>query len=318
MTPRSSRSRRIIVTGASGFIGRHALPELVERGYEVHAIGRTSVRGIQGVAWHDCDLLAPGAAAPIMAELRAACLLHLAWNAVPGSFWSAPGNLDWVAVSLQLFRAFAANGGRRAVFAGTCAEYDWSHELLTEFETPMMPRTLYGRAKGAIRELLFAASDILDVSIAWAHLFSLYGPHEPKGRLVSDLVHGLLEQRPVDCTDGTQERDYLHVQDAARALVDILDGDLVGPVNVASGACRPVGLLIDELARQIGRPDLIRRGALTLSPDEPRRLAADTRRLFGHVGFRPRIDLATGLADTIAALRPRSTGGIARPANQLG
>lgn len=299
---------RILVTGASGFIGRHTLPELATRGYDVHAVGRTSLPEIRNVTWHECDLLTPGAVVPIVRALRADHLLHLAWNAVPGSFWSALDNLDWVAATLQLFRAFAASGGRRAVFAGTCAEYDWSFDLLTEDETPMVPRTLYGRAKGAVREMVLDPHASKDVSVAWTHLFFVYGPGEPRGRLVSDLVAGLLARQAVGCTEGRQERDCIHVKDVARAFVDVLTSDLRGTVNIASGVCRPVASVINEIARQMGRPDLVRLGALSLSPNEPQRLAASTTRLFDCVGFRPRFDVAAGIADTIAASRAKMVG----------
>ncbi len=296
---------RIIVTGATGFIGRHALGELAGRGYEIHAVGRSPV-GDGRATWHPCDLLVPGAAAPIVRAVRPDCLLHLAWNATPGTFWSAPDNLDWVAATLQLFAAFADAGGRRAVFAGTCAEYDWSADLLIEDETPLRPRTLYGRAKRAAGELLTEVGTARGISVAWGRLFFVYGPGEPRGRLVPDVMAGLLAGRPVDCTDGRQERDFIHVKDAARAFADLLSSDFCGNVNIASGQCRPVAGLIDEIGRQIGRPELIRLGAIPLADSEPRRLAASMRRLGDAIGFKPGFDLATGIADTLEAHRART------------
>jgi nucleoside-diphosphate-sugar epimerase len=294
--------KRIIITGATGFIGRHVLRELAGRDYDVHAIGRYPVDDGHA-SWHHCDLLTPGAAAPLLRSLRADYLLHLAWNATPGSFWSAPDNLDWVAATLQLFRAFAEAGGRRAVFAGTCAEYDWSFDLLTEDETPLRPRTRYGRAKRAAGELLLDAGAAEGVSVAWGRIFSVYGPGEPPGRVVSDLIARLLAGRPAACTDGRQERDFIQVKDVARALADILAGDFCGNVNIASGDCRPVASVIEEVGRQIGRPELIRFGAIALSSDEPRRLAAGMERLRDLIGFEPKFGLVDGVADTISAFR---------------
>jgi nucleoside-diphosphate-sugar epimerase len=293
---------RIIVTGATGFIGRHVLGELVGRGYEVHALGRSPV-GEGRTTWHRCDLLMPGAAEPLVRAVQADSLLHLAWNATPGVFWSAADNLDWVAATLQLFRVFADAGGRRAVFAGTCAEYDWSADLLVEDETPLRPRTLYGRAKRAAGEMLTDPGAAQGVSVAWGRLFFVYGPGEPPGRLVPDLIAGLLAGRPVDCTDGRQERDFIHVKDAARAFADILASDFCGSVNIASGQCRPVATLIEEIGRQIGRPELIRLGAIPLGDNEPRRLAAGMRRLSDLIGFKPRFDISRGIADTLSAYR---------------
>ena len=131
-----SNPRRVLLTGASGFIGRHVVPLLKSREFEVHAISRSRA-----------DLLIPGVAAALVESIRPTHLLHLAWNAEPGRFWTAPDNLDWVAASLGLHRSFAALGGGRAVFAGSCAEYDWTHSLLDEAATPCAPATLYGIAK---------------------------------------------------------------------------------------------------------------------------------------------------------------------------
>lgn len=280
-------TRRVLVTGGGGFIGRQALHSLHERGFEVHAPGRSQL-----------DLLRPGAAAAEVMRIRPTHLLHLAWNATPGRFWTAEDNLDWVAASLQLFRAFAAAGGRRAVVAGSCAEYDWSAELLDEVATPSRPATVYGIAKDALHRLIAAAPS--NVEVGWARVFFLYGPHEAPGRLVPDVIDALLAGREIACGDGAAERDFMHVEDVAGALVAFLDSAVTGPVNIASGCCRSLRSVIEEIAAQIGRPELVRYGARPTPPGEPRRLEAATSRLRGEVGFAPRRDLREGLAETIA------------------
>jgi nucleoside-diphosphate-sugar epimerase len=278
---------RVLVTGGGGFIGRHAVPLLRTRGFEVHAPTHA-----------EADLLAPGVAAALVARLRPTHLLHLAWNATPGRFWTAPDNLDWVAASLALHRAFVAAGGRRAVFAGTCAEYDWSGPLLDEGTTPCTPATLYGTAKDALRRLVQASPE--GVSLAWGRVFFLYGPQEAPGRLVPDVVSALLAGQEARCGTGLVQRDFMHVADVAGALVALVESDVTGPVNIASGDCVPLRQVIDEVARQIGRPELLRYGARPSPAGEPARLAAATRRLREQVGFTPRFGLAEGLAETIA------------------
>ncbi len=285
-------SGRVLVTGGGGFIGRHAVALLRQRGFEVCAPSRA-----------EADLLAPGVAAALVARLRPTHLLHLAWNATPGRFWTAPDNLDWVAASLALHRAFAAAGGRRAVFAGTCAEYDWSHAELDEATTPCAPATLYGTAKDALRRLVLAAPD--GVSVAWGRVFFLYGPGEAPGRLVPDVVAALLAGQAARCGEGLVQRDIMHVADVAAALLALLESPVTGPVNIASGCCVPLRCVVDEVARQVGRLDLLRYGARPSPPGEPARLAAATRRLRAEVGFAPRLGLAEGIAETIAWWRGR-------------
>ena len=285
--------RRVLVTGGGGFVGRLALPLLRQRGFDVHAPRHAAA-----------DLLAPGVAAAEVARCRPTHLLHLAWNATPGRFWTAPDNLDWVAASLALHRAFAAAGGTRAVFAGTCAEYDWSHAELDEAATPCLPATLYGTAKDSLRRLVTASPE--GVSLAWGRIFFLYGPGEARGRLVSDMIGALLAGQEAHCGEGLAERDFMHVADVAGALVSLLESEVTGPVNIASGNCLPLRSVIDEIAAQIGRPDLLRYGARPTPPGEPRRLAAASRRLRQEVGFTPRFGLRDGLADTIGWWRQQA------------
>ena len=122
---------RVLVTGATGYIGRHTLPILVRSGHTVHATSRTlpdlAARSRVPAAWHSVDLLTPGAPEWIIEQVRPEAVLHFAWNATPGVYWTAADNADWEEATVSLFSAFADAGGRRFVGAGTCAEYDWSH-----------------------------------------------------------------------------------------------------------------------------------------------------------------------------------------------
>ena len=293
---------RVLVTGASGFIGRHLVPLLAAQGYEVHGVARRVFPPEPvtdpAVKWHEADLLAPGAARSVARSVRATHLVHLAWNVTHGRFWSVSDNLDWVAASLELHAGFVEAGGRRAVFVGSCAEYDWRHDLLDEATTPCQPATLYGTAKHALHLLLRAAAPQSKLSLAWARLFFLYGPHEPLARVVPYVMASILRNQPALCGDGRAERDFMNVADVAGALAATLNSDYEGPVNIASGKCVPLREVIETAATCLGRPDLVRFGARATPPGEPPRLAAATAILNGRVGFRPVIGLRDGLAAT--------------------
>ena len=304
--------RRALVTGASGFVGRYVIPALLSHGYEVHGIGRACPGNLPvGMKFHVADLLDAQATAEVVKRVEATDLLHLAWYVTPGLFWRAPENLDWMAASLSLYRAFAAAGGRRLVGVGSCAEYDWTYALLDEADTPCRPATLYGMAKHALHQVLAAAAAQDGIRLAWARLFFLYGPYEAPSRLVPDVALSLLRGDPALCGDGTAQRDFMHVEDVAGALVAVLASDHIGPVNIASGECRPLRDVIATVAAELGRPDLIRLGARPPSVGEPARLAAANYVLSQAVGFTPAWPLAVGIRQT--ANWWRAAGTLSKP-----
>jgi nucleoside-diphosphate-sugar epimerase len=101
--------KRVLVTGATGFIGRQCLLPLLTSGYEVHAAVIDALPGEPpGVQWHRVDLLAPDQVTNLIAAVQPSHLLHLAWYAVPGKYWTSPENLPWVQASLGLLQSFGS------------------------------------------------------------------------------------------------------------------------------------------------------------------------------------------------------------------
>ena len=292
--------RSVLLTGATGFIGRQAIKPLLEAGFEVHATARRCPSGISdGCAFHQADLLDESQYTALLEQLRPSHLLHLAWYAVPGKYWTSSENLDWVRASIGLMQVFEKYGGKRLVVAGTCAEYDWSSDICVEGQTPLLPGTLYGKCKHATQEIMSEWSRLVGLSCAWGRIFSLYGPHEHPDRFVSSIISALLSGQVAPCGDGSLVRDYLHVADVASAFVALLQSDIKGAVNIASGK----GVALTEIAgliqQKTGRSDLVRFGARKTSSGDPHCLLASTRAL-AQIGWKPQFDLLSGLDDSIA------------------
>lgn len=298
--------KRVIVTGASGFIGANALPALLDRQFEVHAIdlpGRPRPSHA-GVVWHEIDLMDCAALDRVVEGVAAPYLLHFAWFVRHGEFWTAAENLDWVATSLRLIRAFHRHGGRRAVVAGTFAEYQWSQsrERCIENETPLEPQTLYGVAKNALRAVVESFSATHGMQSAWGRVFLLYGPGEPPARLIPSLIRSLARGERARCRSSNLIRDLLHVTDVGAAFAALLDSDVSGPVNIGSGVPVSLGDVAKAIAAELHAEDRLDLEVEPCSPLVPARLVADTRRLNEEVGFRPRLSLEDGLRLTVQSL----------------
>jgi nucleoside-diphosphate-sugar epimerase len=253
---------------------------------------------LDSISLFHCDLYDGDAVRELVNETRPENALHLAWYAEPGKYWQARENLDCVRMSLSLARALAAAGCSRFVGAGTCAEYDWDYGFLSENVTPLKPRSLYGVCKNATREILQAFCAQAGMGFAWTRFFLLYGPMEPKERLIPYVVLTLLKGEVAQCTRGEQMRDFLYVEDAASAMWAVAKSDLSGPVNVGSGQAIKVRTLVETVAHHLQREEKLALGALPSDPQEPPLLLADVHRLASVVGWKPSLTLDEGVAKT--------------------
>lgn len=296
---------RILVTGASGFVGSHVVRTLVAQGHEVTALVRED-----SSLWRLEDLeggyrlarLPNGWTGALLDPLDGwppeACV-HLAWYAVPGEYLQSPENIPSLVLTLRLLEELAAAGCKHAVMAGTCFEYDTDVGYLRE-DGPTRPATIYAAAKLAASTLGRHRAAQLGIGFAWARLFYVYGPFEDERRLVPAVVRALLEGREFPASAGTQVRDYLHVEDLATALSVLAVGQVAGTYNVCSGEPITIAALLTEVERVVGRPGLVRLGAVAMRPGEPNFVCGDNSRLKEATGWAPRRTLPEGLADTVA------------------
>jgi nucleoside-diphosphate-sugar epimerase len=286
---------RVLLTGATGFIGAHVARGLLARGVEVHAMtlpGASRGRLAEVASRLDLregDLADASWTRDAVRSIAPDAAIHLAWYAEPGSYLRAvPENLASLRGGINLIEALAGGGTcRRLVIAGTCLE-----------NLAIPAPTVYAAAKAAQHQLAAGFTEG-SLTAACAHVHYLYGPWEDQRRVVPAVIRSLLRGEPIDLTDGQQLRDYLHVADVADAFCRIVASDLTGRVDVCTGAPVRLADVFEEIGRATGRPDLLRLGA---RPD-PERLgwpATGDPALLLSTGWRPRYNLQGGVADTLA------------------
>lgn len=286
--------RRVLVTGASGFIGRACIRQLRARGFEIHGTGRAEAPPNPGLVWHQADLLTAGGRARAMAA-RPSHVLHLAWEARPGLYRDSPDNAAWAEASLDLLDRALAGGAERIFGIGTCFEYGPFEGSCCERTTPCRPATEYGRAK------LAAAHGFVAAGAAWGRIFFPFGPGEPRAKLVPSLILSLAAGRDFCCSPGYQIRDFIFVEDLADAIVSVLESGAVGMINLGSGERTSLKQIIEHVAQSMGRSDLVRFGARQVSgPDGEASIVADIGRLRQEIGWAPKIGWAAGLERSVA------------------
>jgi nucleoside-diphosphate-sugar epimerase len=313
---------RILLTGATGFIGSQVARVLAEGGDEVHALVRPESKLLarlddirEKVRIVSGDLSRVDDLSDKLARVEADACIHMAWYVAPGEYLTSPRNTEFLASSIRLATIMADSGCKRFVGAGTNFEYANDAGWLSE-ESPTRPNSLYAASKLALFHVLEQMAILRDIRFAWARIFYQYGPEESEKRLVPAVILPLLRGQEARVTAGEQVRDFLHVSDVARAIVAIAKSDLRGAVNVASGkpiTVRDMCLTIEEIVREgAGGGDAgggekrgrLALGAIPYRQGDPMFVCANVGKLRS-VGFTPRFDLRAGLVDTVAWWRSR-------------
>jgi nucleoside-diphosphate-sugar epimerase len=297
--------KKVILTGAAGYIGQFAIASLLKKNYEVHAISSRPVKfpasdANAALTWHQADLLKPDEIKSLIENIQPTHLLHFAWYVEHGKFWDAEENTAWLSASIALANEFFAGGGARMVAAGTCAEYDWNaHSPFSEYSTPLRPRTRYGKAKKDLSELIEILASDLGRSFASGRIFFPFGGNESPNRLIPSVIRALLRGEPAKTTHGEQIRDLMYVEDVAEAFAALLESDVSGAVNIASGNGVKIKQVVETLGEITGKTELLEIGALPASPDEPESIVADVARLQNEVRFEGQTPLREALIKAV-------------------
>lgn len=280
---------KVLLTGASGFIGRYVLEALQRQEIATIAVGRHPLAS--------CEFQAIDLLTATDIELDRLCehsdathLLHLAWYAGHGHYWTSPLNLRWVEASVRLVEAFCRQGGQKVVVAGTCAEYDWSHGYCRETSTPLEPATLYGISKDVTRRLTAAVCRQAGIPYAWGRIFIPFGAGESIERLIPALMAVFRGVRPPFGVNADAWRDFLHVTEVAQGFVTLLCDESEGIFNISSGRPVQLGDLVQRLAQHFDADPRLVLDLATERPGEPPFLVGENIKLQA-LGWKPANDL---------------------------
>lgn len=288
---------KILVTGASGFIGRYVIDILQKKNrYDIHAIGRNNSSQSQGIAWHKLDLLDHHATEELISAIKADVLMHFAWHTDVADYKTSLKNFEWAAAGKVLIKAFYKSGGKRFVGAGTCAEYSWESGILSETLTPLVPGSNYGKSKLDLCRYSQSLAEQYRASHVWGRIFFIYGPHENTQRLVPTVIRSFLSKMPFHWENPDFIRDFIYVEDAADAFVTLIESPEEGAVNIASGQ----GIALASIENIIrNQPVLVhpKKNGNTVRPHSM--VTADIQRLTNDFKWKPRYSMQEGISQTV-------------------
>jgi dTDP-6-deoxy-L-talose 4-dehydrogenase (NAD+) len=274
---------RVLVTGATGFVGRHVVEALLGRGLGVTALCRDAGKAA-AMPWRErvefvcADIagLTPAQLDGLAAHER---ILHLAWEGLPN--YKAETQVSEVLPRhLEFLAQLVTRGARHLLVTGTCLEYGLTEGALAEDLEPR-PVTAYGRAKDGLRRGLEPVCAAHGTRLVWARLFYMHGPGQSEKSLLSQLDRAITAgAASFNMSGGEQLRDYLPVADAADLLVRMaLQDRVTGAINCASGKPVSVRALVEQRLRQRGVRMALNLGHYPYPDYEPMRFWADTAKL---------------------------------------
>jgi UDP-glucose 4-epimerase len=304
-----SAMRSVLVTGGSGFIGRHVIHRLVQEGHAVTLLQRSEWRAA-GV--HDllrAPALTPASVRDLLRGRRFDWVIHLAGAG------THPTDRDietLLRMNVDVTRALAtvsADWPARAMFvAGSGSEYAPSADRVPLVEnSPLEERHLYGASKAAGTLGAIATASATKLPLAVGRLFGVYGPGEAPHRLLPTLFTRLRAGERVPLSPGTQERDFIYVDDVVDGILQVLRTLEHNPqaviMNIARGEPNSVRVFAETTADLLSADRaLLGFGDLSTRPGEVPYFCGDPSMLYAYAGWKARYDLRAGIARAVERL----------------
>jgi len=277
---------RILVTGATGFIGRHIVDYLSS--HSKHEIITTAAESRE-----DAETICPALKDTVYIQKnlnhqednyyaffeRPDSVVHLSWEGLPnyGELFHIERNLP---ANFCFIKNMIQNGLSDITVAGTCFEYGLQDGCLNE-EMPATPVTVYGLAKDTLRKFTELLHNKHDFNLKWARFFYLYGQGQGKKTLWGQLEEAVKNgQKVFNMSMGEQLRDYIQINQAAEYMSKIaLQNDITGIINCCSGKPISVRRFVEDFFKEHDTDITLNLGYYPYPEFEPLAFWGDTGKL---------------------------------------
>jgi nucleoside-diphosphate-sugar epimerase len=298
--------KKILITGATGFLGSHIAAELVEQGYEVAALKRktSDLRRCKEfkdkITWIDCDDLKDAERQII--GTNPGVLIHSAWSGIKAADrdnkTEQEKNLSFLGSLLGIVKK---TGISKIIALGSQAEYGSFEGSVTE-DHPCRPSSAYGAVKVDASNLLKNFAEQNKIDWYWIRLFSIFGPGEDTTWLIPAAILSLLDKKPMELTPCEQRYDYLFTKDFAAGIARIVNESegIPGIYNLSGSTSIKIRDILTHLENRIApNQNLLKIGTLPYRPGQVMHMEGNSDRFFRMFDFRPEYSVFEGLEETV-------------------
>jgi len=276
--------RRILITGASGFVGRQVINSLENENVDITIVIRgeknnifinnknikkiitTNNLFVESEKWWE-DILT-----------KIDTIIHLAWYVETKDYLQSIKNIECLQGTISIAKAAISTGVSRFIGIGTCFEYEFNNEIIST-ETNLKPNTPYAASKAATFLALSQLLPSQSIEFAWCRLFYLYGEGEKSERLVPYIKNKISKGETVELTSGNQIRDYLDVKEAGYLITKVALGSLQGPINICSGVPVSIRSFAEKIAEEFNQKKLLKFGARQENKTDPMYIVGDAEKI---------------------------------------
>lgn len=272
--------KKVIVTGINGLIGQYIAEPLKDLDFEVYGIGRRDFE-TDKFNYKKRDINNSLEIKNLFEEIKPQYLIHLAWDTNKG-YLESDDNFDLLASSINMLKYFRENGGKKALFTGTCFEYKFKDSPIKE-EDELKPNTIYAKCKNYLREISEIYCQKYNMEFCWGRIFYTYGANEHPNRLFPHIINSLNNGKKVSINHSQLKRDYIFAGDIAKAISLIIDSNINGAVNLCSGKATTLENIARTIAEKLNKLELL--DLKKLETEEPDIISGDNSILLNNFNF---------------------------------
>ena len=296
---------KLLITGASGFIGQHLVKKLIEQGHTIFAISRSAdlqyvSNNTDNLIYFKSSLELENRTLERIKDFEPEILIHLAWEKIPDfSFETSFENLR---NHIHFFRnIFTITSLKKIIVTGSCWEYNKKLGVCTESDI-CISDNFFTWAKNSLRDFLQFECLQKNINFIWSRIFYVYGPEQRIESLIPSVIESIRNGLMPELKTPSNANDFIYVDDVAEGLLQFAINDISsGIYNLGSGKSMPVIDVVSSIENSLNGNGILSKELLTRTKQSNKDTDfwADMTKTFSTIKWKPRISLAMGVEKMI-------------------